>query len=427
MKHKGEIVRLPTPDWLGAVANKVGLFKGVELEREKLGEWSAVTVGHWFVASLIKLNRRTHYVCVSACGVIGQYEPWQIAGGKLPKTCVGCRAGETAAPHGGRVVPESVRQVILQIMESGMATVFEHKHTLKAPEVIDEWHRDGKPVMVEIAERSGYGNTFGWKCFVHRCHNRSHLKSDKPRVRVRAVHDGTRRVELVCQPPGSVHEYEVDLYTGRTDHPWRDVADAIQRAVAIVGHAHDKSTQPVPVVTSPAVQAIPAPAPSANGKHVPTGPQVVDLAKLVRLRAGLETALTVGKEINELAAIKAEAAAKVEVARKRHEDTLATWQRAQDAAREARLKAEAHHDRVVEMERQLRNEMAARDAAQKALAERRAELEAADAAHRPTEQELKDAERELAGYEQLEADRLKQVGDAQGLAALLEALSKIPG
>lgn len=430
MKRKWR--RVNPPGWLGQVGSKLGLhLEKQDTEYIKSMTFSTVVsaseplltgmvIGHWLVGMTALQGsfkpKRVH-ICISHCGVLAGYEPWEIAAGRLPKTCYGCRPGEHAPPVTRVVVEDRLEELQQHWQERYiMATAFEEKSQLDTKDGHELWAMQGRPVMQEIVGRTRFGMAFGWKVYVRRFMDLRHSRPKHHRVKINAIYKGERRFELFVQHKAGGTGFIVDLSTGRSDVTFGDITNEIERAVKILqsldveGNFEDEKAATA----------------ESNGHAVVTaGP--IDVAKLMKIKTGIENLMTVGKDVNELAELKEKARKKVEAATAKKGDLHVKLVEAEERQKTAIVKYKTACEMVDNCERSLRNALAARentlvdrDRANDAVA-------AAANAYKPVEDEAAAAEKELKELEELETERLKSVGDAKGMAALLEALARIGG
>lgn len=427
MKRKWR--KVSAPGWLAGVAKQVGLqleaevpepikkytFNNVVKASDPLHQ--GMVVDHWLVGMVALQGtvrpKRVH-ICISRCGVVAGYQKWEIEGGRLPQTCYGCRPGEHAPPP-SRVLPEiQLKSLSLHWSGNYMATAFEEKSTLASKEGTEAWMNSGREVMQEIVNRTRFGHAFGWKVYVRGITKAATLPK-RHRVKIEAVFKGEKRFEMTVQPARCPAVFRVDLATGRSDVPFGQVAEEVERAVSILRSLDEGDVEAEPVAA--AVTA------AVNGHVAGVGP--VDLAKLVKIKAGIENLLTVGKDVNELAALKDAARKRVEAAVAKKGDIEVKKVEAEEAAKSATVRLRAANELADRAAMHLRNAIATRDNLQQDVLALEEKVKAVGAEWGPAVEDARAAEKELADLEALEADRLKSVGDAKGLAVLLEALGKI--
>lgn len=380
-------------------------------------DWSGVVVGHWRVerpAGRAKWGGAL-WRCVSYCGVASVFRaPVLAAGATL--TCEGCRRG--AGAPGCRVV---VAEGSLAPWRANWSTVVEEKSNLKGRNATADWDAYGRPALLGAIDRTGLGRDFGWKCFVRDCHEMN-KSGYSPFVRVKSVTEGQRRVELSVRPAGGAYTFEVDVSTGRTDVPFADVRRALEAACAPPAAPTNGKHHPAPSTNGtnhpPEPAPAPAPAPAPTVRETILGG--LDVEKLLRLRSGFDTLITVGREATTAAELKAEAQSRLAA-----DPALA---RAEAAAAVA-ARALAEHECAAERVRHLADELrAATDRRDKLAAELSASIAARDAALRdysPLKEAAEAAAQSVAEAEGLEAERLQALGKADDLLPLLAALQKL--
>lgn len=431
----------PLHGWLQSIGARVGLqlyrrapVAPDRLEKPKGGFWidslndsggpfwAGVVCGHWLVGPQTTLGKRTVHMCISKCGVAETYEPWQIGSGRLPQTCYGCRPGNHRAPS-FRTLPESqLHDLVIFWEDYAMATTFEERSNLRG-DALKFWDELGRPLMSRICDSCGYGKHFGWKMNVRTCALKAYRKSAKDRIRVRAVYKSERRIELVAQPAGSTYEFEYDLSTGRTDHDFAVIAEKVKEVVNRICTKEEQVAMGETAPSAPAPELVAAAASSNGNGHA--GP--IDLAKLLKLQKNIETLMTVGKDVNELAAMKDLARKKVEDLNAQKGDLYVKLVEAKEFEKASAMKLAAAEERAQQCETSLRNAIAARDNTKAECYAKAEGLRDAAGAYGPIEAAAAAAEKELRELELLEADRLKSVGDAKGLSTLLEALAGMGG
>lgn len=371
--------------------------------------WYGVVVGHWLCCNEFTKNGRTRHGCISKCGVLAFYEPWEIASGRLPKTCYGCRPGE-AAPPSHRVLDFSRLENLQRFWgEHEMATIFGEIMRTTNKEAIRDWDQHGRTVITDIIERTGYGRDFGWKLTIDKAAKCGRI--DRLKLRKTANHLRTREVEIYIHPAGSQHEYTVLLSTGRTDYDFKDVAERVTQCIGFINEKKPRE------VAAAATVAAPEGSGHQNG--------FIDVAKLSGVANQLAKAAKVGEELNQIAVQKTIAEDKVKLAREKEkvasDDADAADRREDEAAAELRAKQD-ECDRLTESLRKCASE---RDVLRIAADQAKIAAKLADEHWKPIDQAKWDAEKELAGFEQMENEQLKEIGNAAGLKALLAALSQI--
>ena len=427
--------RIETKGWLAPVAGQMGMahYKrkagAVTLTDDTGDGCVGVLCGHWVVGpptrrrvNKAQLGLSKTHLCVSACGSLAFYQPHQIASG-LPRTCYACRTGEGPPPPHATMRESDLPSLRKFFSGDYMATNFTFETNMKTRDATDQWDALGRPLMVAITDRTRFGSGFGWKCFVRSCQDRP-KRSHRTTAHVRGVHPTTRRLELSVHPKGSRYTYTVDLTTPRTDAKFEDISAAVSHAIADLNYGDPEEDEKPELVAAAATGERVATEAANNGAgHM--GP--VDVAKLLKMKAGIENLLTVGKDINELAQLKAAAAVKLEQAEAAARAAWAGRQQAQVGAKDAAFHGAALRDRVSSLAMQLRNATADRDGHEKTEAVWRDQVADAVALCSPLEDELRKCQRELKELEDMEADRLKSVGDAKGMATLLQALAQMGG
>lgn len=452
MSHKrqriGPYVRASEADetrhWLDAFAkNTLGLAKFVRPEpgdgvltmdlddtfRPGDAAFTNVVVGHWIMAKLLA-SKRTNvvsYLCVSRCGVVAMYTPAEVAAGKLPKSCYGCRPGEHSPPS-TRCLPESQLPLLNTFWETPMPTLeVQENPALRGKDSHAAWMTQGRELLCLVADATGLGKHFGWKAAVHSATPKPQKKSNKDRCRFYATHLKERRVELVMQPAGCSFEFVAFLSTPRTDYEFANIAERVKEAVLKVctpdvKDAVVKCKMVDDVLAAAATPSGPPAAAESNGHH-----SVVDLGAIDGLMERLATVKRVGKDLNDVAAQKALCEKRVQETRAEKLDAFADMVTADEAMKAARVRVDTYQDRVREMETKLRNEVAARDGATESHAAAAAAIDAARSVYDPLAAAATAAERDLQEILDLEAESLKAVGDVNSLRALLQALGQVKG
>jgi hypothetical protein len=395
--------------------------------------WAGVIVGHWFVGPskvvparrLKKVDgtRRRVHVCFSRCGVIEFYEPWEIATGRIPDTCYGCRPGQKGAPPSNRVLaPKDLEKILYHWESTYMATAFEERSNLVGRPANDAWADYGRPLLGDVCSAAGFPRTFGWKAFVRDCSNRPGKMSDRDHtIRVRAVHVAEKRIEIVLQPAKSRFVFTVDLATGRTDVPFTKIADAISAAVKRYHTGEPEPIEPAKV----AAAATPEPAkpaePPSNGH--PAGVAILDVKELSGLYERLGKVLAVSKDVNELAQEKMLVRQKVEAADREMNKAVEEEAQANRERHDFDARARAHAERIAEMERKLATERQLWNDCRKEAHEADMRAAVAVGEHATAEGRLKEAKAKMAELEAFEKEILASQGDAAQMARLIQALA----
>lgn len=387
-----------------------------------------VVVGHWVCGPLLTSGRaKGSHPVVSRCGAVMTVEPWKIESGKLPATCYFCDAKNHAKPVTRRLEGRDLEQ-LRDFWEIGMGQAFmptakfdnfEEKSNIRGKEAYDEWEDLGRTALAIVCDQAGFGRHFGWKVYVQDVKVRPGKAEKRGRCRVKATHLSTRHMEIMIQPHKSKHEFHIDLACGRTDTPFAQVANAIQKSIASLygtreeqDHAEKedevKGTQPV--------------AAAANGQPAAG---VVDIEKLSKLIGSLEKVKQVGRDLNETAALKLAAQQKFD---KVNEEAKAAYQElveVQAKVDDARALAAAKRGEVQTLEMRLKNTKAGLEDAERKGNEFVILAAAARNKYTPLEEAAQKAKDEINELERMEAEALKAVGDAKALLPLLEALSKV--
>jgi hypothetical protein len=383
-------------------------------------EWRDVRVRHWVVidpCGIAKGGERL-YRCVSRCGVGSLFRKSALAAGATI-TCEACRPN-TPAPPSGRVIEERH----LPEWQRGWEEIamVDEKSNLEGRKATAAWVEHGRPVLLAILDRCGLGRDFGWKAFVRDCHEQAGSRNGAT-CRVRNFNDAQRRVELSIRPVGGPFTFEVDLATGRTDRPFADVRRRLEAALNPPEPAKPQPANPPGIATvSVASPPLESPVPASPRDTILGG---IDLAKLLKMRDGFDTLITVGKDVQTATELKRELETSLAVAeeqarplRDRHDAAAAVAREAVFAAEEAQVAAEELNRKLVAAV-QVRDRTAAEcEAAHRAL-------DAALAEYAPARDAVETARRQLAEAEQLEAERLKTLGKADDVLALLAALQKL--
>lgn len=386
-------------------------------------------VGHWLVGPtrISKKNGNSVHICISYCGCVAMYEPWVIAGGKLPKSCIGCRPGEHEAPPFHATVPERDMSILREFWRDAMSTAFAESVRINGKDARTEWGSLGRPVLADVCDSAGYGRDFGWKVIVFGCAEKPNLKQDRSVIRWKATHLSMRQIEIMIRPAGSNFEYQVQLSTGRSDYKFADVADRIK---AIIDSRADKETKwvetpagpvAIPTVAAAATSPTAAPATSENG-HVS---RVVNVEALSKLAGNLDRVIKYARDMNEMAGLKHAAAEKFKAASERAAIAYGILVGAQQERDDAKSLLNAHQDRIADLEKKMRLEIQLREEASR---NHTAKLAAADAAmkeYEPLEAAAEAAKKEVNELDRMEAEGAKQLGDAKNLEVLLAALSKV--
>jgi hypothetical protein len=281
------------------------------------------------------------------------------------------------------------------------------------------WEEHGKPVLLAVIDKSGFGRNFGWKVFLRDCHRRKLRSGDAAVVRVTAYHDETRRLSVKVDPSGGPYLYEVELSVGRTTTPWMQIRAALDRA--ILGLAPRRDAEPTPEEAPPPPPPPPPPAPADNGS-VLAG---IDLTKILKMREGLDTLLTVGKDIKDCEALKREAERAVAECRRAADPLKEAAEVAAFTAKRAAADVQAAQDKVARLNEELRRAMAERDQLAAVSTAASADRDRAEAAHAPARDALAAAEADLADVQRLEDERMRTLAQAGDVAVLLAALERL--
>lgn len=384
--------------------------------------WTGVTIDHWVVGPRRTSKKNGHEVrlCFSYCGSVATYEPWEIASGRLPKTCRACRPGEHSTSPFHAVIPECDLPALRGFWEKCMATAFEETVKVTGKEAHKQWSELTRPCLADICDSAGYGRHFGWKVIVFDCAVKSARSSgeDKLVVRVKAIHVERRQIEMMIRAPGTTFEYQINLSTGRTDFKFLDIAKKIKDVVEYKMAAAAK------------VEAVVSATPETNGHAAPAGANaatIIDLAKLAKLQGGLSKLLLVGKDINEIAGMKLLAAEKLRQAEAKLEEREGQLQADASVEDETGKREKYLKERVEEIERNLRNTRVEYEIAAENADQARKTLEISRSVRNEAARAVETVRTEVAEVARIEEEQLKTLGDQKGLQALLAALSNIPG
>lgn len=414
--------------WVGqfAAANGIYLFNRKrggkradfgEPAEEDSDPLNCSVIGHWLVGpkDRWKASRPEQYLCVSRCGVVAYYDPWYVREGKLPQTCYACRPNPGPTPE-CRTLPEDLtRRLQLYWEDNYMATAFEEKVDLKG-EVVKEWAKYGRAMMAQVVDTAGYGVGFGWKIYVHNCAEKPNLKSTRHRVRVRNVNWTTRHIELMAQPAGCTWEFQFHLTTGRTDHTFQDIQAKIEHAVGVVGGTIKEAKEEPAQVAAAATQKV-----EDNGHAV----EFVNLGALEKLGGNIARLIAVGKDLNDIAKEKLVATEKLRQAQEKKNAYHAEMLKADEDMKRAKVAFNLQQDKVTDLERKLKNEVAIRDQLSIEHTAKAAAFDSARVQFDPVSQELAAAEKELYDVERMEADAIRSVGDAEKVRKALAALAAL--
>lgn len=406
-----------------------------------------MVINHWAVGPVCRIRtkdggavvfKRGH-VCVSKCGVVSQFQTSALYDGAT-KHCAACRNGgararPTVPAH--RVADESRLAEIQLFWEQAIVSVTSHtkidmdvRSNLKIAgngkdknPAVDAWHQSGLPLLRDFVSRTKHGPHFGWKVFVQHVKTTPAEKVRESFVYVQAESDSTKRLTLAVHAAGTNHTFIVDLACGRSDVPWKDVKAELYKQI-------DGLNGKTPAPPEFAQTAQPEPAPVAAAATGDTNPpteapvtQAIDIGKLTHLRNNLDKLLAVGKDVNEIAQLKAAATVKLNQARQQAERAQKELARADEEVSVSKDLRGVQVDLVNDYERRLKNArvdlLAVVERHEKAIAVR--DSVAAESA--PALADLAKAEAEVRDLEKMEAEQTKVLGDASGIAALLKALA----
>jgi hypothetical protein len=387
-------------------------------------DWVGVVVGHWYVrepAPAPNKHGERVYRCVSRCGVASPFRAGALAQGAT-RTCEACRRSLDNAPPPARVVvTEDQLARWYQFFEE--ETVHE-KTNLQKKVAIDAWAEFGRPVIRGVLGATPYGADFGWKYTIRDCHERN-SGALTPHVRVRSENEDQRRVEFSVRPVGGPYTFEVDVYVGRRDVPFRDVVAALT-AAAVAYDFRTKAKAPARGAAKAAPKEEPKapPAPVAPEPPAPVAPEPPDRAG--RARRGLEQLLRAGAEHEAALKLREEAEAAAAAARAAADPT---GRLVADLVEKSAAAARAFVDARAEVARLSDLMTKAKDALDRADAERRdltAALDRAEAEHRPLAAEAAAKAASLVEAQTYEAEaraRAAQVGPLMETLEKLAALS----
>ncbi|VTR92800.1 unnamed protein product [Gemmata massiliana] len=403
---------------LNEVARSIGRDP---FEPEKLHtrgfDWQMVRVGHWIALgpSVPGKGGRGLYRCVSRCGVASVFRRDALAAGAT-LTCEGCRAG-AKAPAAARVVPEKYMLVWHTSWED---IAVEERTNLKGRKAPADWDQYGRAALLAVIDRTGLGRDFGWKAFIRDCHELAGARTGAV-VRVRAVNDSQRRIELSIRPTNGTHTFEVDLAVGRSDRPFPEIRKCVELALAADLPA--PAVAPAPVQETVAVLPLPVSVPVP----VPAPPILagLDLARLLKMRDGFDTLINVGKDLQTANELKGELEVTLAAAEAHAEPLRAKFEAAQAVARECVVQAEEAQNAAHELNRKLAEAMKERDRCSGERAAAQRALEEAERGYTPAREQVESARRQLAEAQQLENERLRTLGKADELLPLLAALQKL--
>lgn len=402
-----------------------------------------MVISHWTVGPVCRIRtkdggavrfKRGH-VCVSKCGVVSQFQTSALYDGAT-KHCAACRNGgsrarPTVPAH--RVADESRLAEIQLLWEQAIVSVtsnvkvdMEVRSNLKIAgngkdrnPAVDAWHQAGLPLLRDFVSRTKHGPHFGWKVFVQHVKTTPAEKVRESFVYVQAESDSTKRLTLALHAAGTNHTFIVDLACGRSDVPWKDVKAELYKQI---DGLNGKNPAPPEFAQNPQPTVEPVAAAATEPTEAPVT-QAIDIGKLTHLRNNLDKLLSVGKDVNEIAQLKAAATVKLDQARQQAERSQKERQRADEEVQVCTDLRAAQLRRVEAYERQLKNARvdweALAERVEKALAVQRSVND--DAA--PVLADLAKAEAEVRDLEKMEAEQTKVLGDATGIAALLKALA----
>lgn len=388
-------------------------FENTTIEEPVGFSWPNVRLDHWIVLDLIGRDKNRHhlYRCVSLCGVMGTMRRSDLVTGAT-KTCQACRPNSAAPSF---VIDPATQTKLAQLAKE---IAVDERSNLRG-EAIQDWENFGRPALEAVIDRSGLGRGYGWKLIVRDCHRTS--QRPEAAVRITAFRDNERRVSLMVRPTGGRYSFECDLATGRTNVSFADVRQRLIDAL-------------MPVIT-PAPAAIPTPIPEEKpvpiapiSAAVPVAPTILgglDLGKLLRMRDGLDSLMTVGKDVQTATDLKTEALAALATAEAEASPLRGRHTAAVEVARTSVFEAEEAQNKADTLQRQLADAVAKRDQAAAAREAAHAALDAAQVAYEPARLAVEERKRQLAEAEHLEADRLKALGRADDLLPLLAALQKL--
>ena len=375
-------------------------------------DWTGVTVGHWRGLAYAGSDKSRHLLvrCVSRCGVESNERAAVLAAGGI-QTCEACRNG-CHPPSLSRVVPERK----LQCHRSSWGELkVDIKSNLKS-EAIPEWDRHGLPDLEAFISRSGLGLDFGWRVRVRDCHKSKPGEVERS-VQIRQYRDAVRQVELKVRPKGSGYWFEVDLSTGRTDVAWVKIREALLLAESSAAVPGNSPAPPVAAKPPPPPPLSPPPSEKILGG--------MSVDALIRMRAGFDTLITVGRDVEECGVMKRDALAvlaskesEAHPLRDRAEAAASVASRAISAADDAKERADR-------LNQELKEAVSVRD---RLVSESEALIVARDrafSAYAPAREAVEAAKKHLAEVEALEAERLKTLAAAGDMAVILAALQKL--
>lgn len=457
------LVRDKTPWWVEATAKELDLVRtGVTVfipraaGPESRDEWAGVVMGHWVLgpraARVPKGARRRGaklpghpYTALSRCGAAAYIPEWQVLRGEVPDDCPLCRAGRKN-PH----MPAKLKifweePYVASNIDAALAATATNLQGLEAPR---EWNMHAVPYIAGVLDRTSYGRAFGWRIDARNCIRQADRKG-KALIRVRGTYPGQFRIELTVHPADSVYTYEVDLTYAKRTVPFEQVAAEVARAIDLAMgvtvpaaapaqlarealDAQTKAVGPVPTLFAPpksgaAVVATPAPV-------TPVAPPVagaLDLEGLAKVHAGLTALLSVGKDMNAIAALehgardrldRAEAALTATDAARR--EAAAVLHRLEANRAEVQDRVDLLDREVKKYQAQMAEAVKLRDAVAAQRAAAAAAVGAQEEAARPATAEVEAARKELAELAEMRANQLKTFGSPEALSDLFKALAK---
>lgn len=406
-----------------------------------------MVINHWVVGPVCRIRtkdggavvfKRGH-VCVSKCGVVSQFQTSALYDGAT-KHCAGCRNGGTRARPtvpAHRVADEFRLAEIQLFWEQAIVSVTSHtkidmdvRSNLKIAgngkdrnPAVDAWNQAGLPLLRDFVSRTKHGPHFGWKVFVQHVKTTPAEKVRDSFVYVQAESDSTKRLTLAVHAAGTNYTFVVDLACGRSDVPWKDVKAELYKQIDGLN-----GKTPAPPQFAQTAQPEPAPVAAAatDDTNQPTEApvnQAIDIGKLTHLRNNLDKLLAVGKDVNEIAQLKAAATVKLEQARQQAERAQKDVDRAREEEQVSRDLRDRQAQLVEDYERRLKNARADLDSARQRYGSANAVLATVQEETAPALAELARAEAEVRDLEKMETEQVKVLGDATGIAALLKALA----
>ena len=373
-------------------------------------------IGHWLIGPEDKVAFRqtgnTYHIAISRCGVSMCVLRESLERGG-PNKCAVCDPVNIKS-SGVRFTPKQV-EVLKLFWENPVPQAYqpEFRSNINSPVAAAEWEHLGRQVVLDVLKETKVGALFGWKVFVRTCSYNPGMKQTIARTTV--LRESTKSFEAKIRHRDGNYTFTVDIATPRTDV-------AIKELVAMFEGAgrklYDEPNQPV-AVTAIAPVAAAASAPTSQ----PT--DVIDLKKIDDVATKLAKAATIARDMNEIAALKAKAEARLAAAASASAEATDRFNRADEQFRVALDHRSVMKDRYEGAARRAQNAKTDYDTACEKEKEKKANFDEAVMSCDGPNKELEAARKELEDVSRLAAETAKQAGDVDKLTALLKALAAL--